>query len=60
VKNAEKPAVSITSELLCMPQMTKLGENQATYTMNDLPYSTDQHTINFNTTILYMQHSIQH
>jgi len=35
-KNAEKPTVSTTSELPCMPQMTKLGENQATYTMNDL------------------------
>jgi len=36
-KNIEKPAVSTTSELPYMPQMTKLGENQPTYTMNDLP-----------------------
>jgi len=36
VKNAEKPTVSTTSELPCMPQMAKLGENQPTYTMNDL------------------------
>jgi len=36
-KNAEKSAVSTTSELPCMSQITKLGENQATYTMNKLP-----------------------
>jgi len=29
--------IFMVSELLCMPRMTKLGENQATYTMNDLP-----------------------
>jgi len=32
-----KLTVFTISELPCMPQMTKLVENQATYTMNDLP-----------------------
>ena len=64
-KNAEKPAVSTTSELPCMPQMTKLGENQAHIhdewsILAHIIYSTDQHVINFHTTISYMQHSIQH
>jgi len=29
-KNAEQAAISTTSKLPCMPQMTKLGENQHT------------------------------
>jgi len=34
---AEKSTEFTISELPCMPQMTKLDENQVTYVMNDLP-----------------------